>query len=129
MNNAHPSDAGFLQKLTDSVAQTTNWIYECHTLRWNGRTTMVRKITMNGRRVKRQNCSLQTTRGNCERGRENDGIQDVMKQYYASIIVYRLAGDGATICFFLFFSSGSRSGFREPGSEPARIFSGSGTHL
>ena len=64
-------------------------------------TTMVRKITMNGRRSKRQNCSLQTTRGNCERGRDDDGIRSVMKQYYARLIVHRSAGDGATICFFL----------------------------
>ena len=63
---------------------------------------MVRKNTMNGRHAKRQNCSLQTTRGNCERGRDNDGIRSVIKQYYARIIVHRLAGDGATICFFVF---------------------------
>ena len=35
-----------------------------------------------------------------------DGIiQGVMKQYYASITIQRLAGNGATICF-LFFSVG-----------------------
>ena len=119
----------FFQKLIDSVAQTTNWIYDSHTLRRNGRTTMERKNTMNGRHAKRQNCSLQTTKGNCKRGRDNDGIRNVVKQYYARIIVHRLAGDGATI-YFYFFSCGPRSarGFCEPGSEPARIFSGSGTH-
>ena len=67
---------------------------------------MVRKNTMNGRHPKRQDCSLQTTRGNCERGRDNDGIRNVMKQYYARIIVNRLAGNGATICFFFFFTVG-----------------------
>ena len=86
MNNAHPSDAGFLKNLIDFVAQTKNSIYECHTLRWNWRTTMVRKNTMNGGRAKRHNCCMQTTRGNCEQGRDNDG----------------LAGDGATIYSFFF---------------------------
>ena len=63
---------------------------------------MVRKSTMNGIRAKRQNCSLQTTRGNCEWGQDIDGIQSVIKHYYARILVHRSAGDGATICFLFF---------------------------
>ena len=130
MNNAHPLDAGFHQKTDRFCSANDKLNLRYDTLRRNGRTTMVRKNTMNGRHAKRQNCSLQTTRGNCERGRDNDGLQRVMKQYYARMITHRLAGDGATIFIYFVFSCGPRSarGFCEPGSEPAHIFSSSGTH-